>query len=39
VRVERENELIELVEHERFIRERGKEKGVIKPSRWNEIER
>jgi hypothetical protein len=34
VRVEHGNELTELVEHEQFIRERGKEKGGIRPSRW-----
>jgi hypothetical protein len=35
VRAERENELTVLVEHERVIRERGKEKERIRPSRWS----
>jgi hypothetical protein len=34
VRAEHENGLIALVEHERVIREREKEKGEIGPSRW-----
>jgi hypothetical protein len=33
VRAEHENELTELVEHERVIREREKEKEGIRPSR------
>jgi hypothetical protein len=35
VRAERENGLIALVEHERVIREREKEKEGIRPSRWS----
>jgi hypothetical protein len=34
VRAEHENELTELVERERVIQERGKEKEGIRPSRW-----
>jgi hypothetical protein len=34
VRAEHENELIVLVEHERVIQERGKEKERIRLSRW-----
>jgi hypothetical protein len=32
---EYENELTELIEHERVIRERGKVKERIRPSRWS----
>jgi hypothetical protein len=35
VRVEHENELTELVECERVIREQGKEIEGIRPSRWS----
>jgi hypothetical protein len=34
VRAERENGLTVLVEHDRVIREREKEKGEIRPTRW-----
>jgi hypothetical protein len=35
VKAEHENEVTELVEHERFIREREKEKERMTPSRWS----
>jgi hypothetical protein len=35
VRAERDNKLTVLVEHERVIRERAKEKERIRPSRWS----
>jgi hypothetical protein len=35
VKAEHENELIELVEHERVIRGREKQKGEIRPSGWS----
>jgi hypothetical protein len=34
VRAKHENELTVLVEHERVIQKREKEKGEIRPSRW-----